>query len=371
MNIRNRLLTIEKKWSWGFFGFILAIFFGAIALYTSFFQNHKPNLQFVIENRTPVLDLNKDIKELDILYKGINIKKRKENLSIITIKIINNGESTILEGSYDKKSPLKININAAKIVETPQLITTSNNYLKTRVNILVDSSGSVILPNVILEKQQYYSISVLLLHNSETLPTLSTSGKIAGQINTFDLLENESPYTNLNFIQQMQYGSIWVHLARIMCYIFFLMIVSGSIVFPISYYSDIYIKSKKKRRVKKYKLKKNLGSSIETDFIFDTYLEYNYNFLERLQVLIIDEDNLLKKVRRKEYLDKKNRYKMLEEDSITLIQSETERGTVYYGDYLIKVLTNSKMIELKKDSITINQDFKNQLDDFISYLKLI
>ena len=46
MTLREKLLTIEKRFSWSLYGVILAVVFGAIAIFGTFFYNNDPKIKY-------------------------------------------------------------------------------------------------------------------------------------------------------------------------------------------------------------------------------------------------------------------------------------------------------------------------------------
>ncbi len=381
MSFREGLINIERKWAWSFFGFLLAVIFGGIAIYTSFFQDKRPNLQFIVETKTSVLDLKKDIKNLDILYKGINIKEQHKNLSVITLKVINNSNVTILKEFYDGLSPLKIIVEEADIVDKPQIIETSNKYLKEFLNLELDTSGCVFLPKLIIEGNEYYTISLLLLHKNESKPKIISSGKIAGQINEIEVLENYQSTNEPNFWRKLISGNIWVHLVRFIFYLISFIIIVLAIVIPIALISESISEHKKKKRVKKYKSKKGIENSPETDAVFDLYLDHSLNYLVNTQKLLGNEFGLKLLLRNIERRDKRKQNENIPE--IKTIQDEIElnnrvlaqegavRPRLNNKEIVARELLRLEMVKYESKEVIINEKFSKELNDFISYLKLI
>src|SRR5688500_2779111 len=125
MGIIKSLLKIEKKFAWSFIGFLLAILFGAFSIYTVYFMDTNPKLDFVIESNTNVLDLKENVRQLDILYQGENIKESDKNLSIFKIKIENPSKVNILNTFYDSRDSIGFILDKAVIVERPEIVEAS------------------------------------------------------------------------------------------------------------------------------------------------------------------------------------------------------------------------------------------------------
>lgn len=380
MSLREGLVNIERRWAWSFFGFLLAIIFGGIAVYTSFLQDKNPKLEFIVENKTSVLDLKEDIKNLDILYKGINIKKQDKKLSIITLSILNNSDVNILKGFYDDLSPVKIVVENADIVDKPQVISTSNQYLKENVMVHLDSTGCIYLPKLILEGQESFSISLLLLHKNGVEPKILANGKIAGQRNGIQVKTTYQQKSELDFWDKLLFGNIWVHLVRFLGYLFSFIILALAIVIPTALISESISESRKKKRVKNYKSKKEIENSPETDAVFDLYLDNSLNVLVRCQKLLANESRLRVTLRSIERRDKRERN--LSAHSIAKREQKYEevihtsdgfnRHITNPNEYAARELNRLEMVKLvESNKLEVNEKFIQELTDFISYLKLI
>jgi hypothetical protein len=70
MGINDNFLRIEKNFAWSFFGFLLAIIFGAFSIYTVYYKDTNPKLDFIIEANTKVLDIKENVRKLDIMYQN-------------------------------------------------------------------------------------------------------------------------------------------------------------------------------------------------------------------------------------------------------------------------------------------------------------
>lgn len=381
MSLREGLLNIEKRWAWSFFGFLLAIIFGGIAIYTSFLQDKNPKLEYLVEGKTPVLDLREDIKNLDILYKGINIKEQDKNLSIVTLRVINNSDVNILKGFYDDLSPLQIWVENADIVDKPQVISTSNDYLKENAKVDLDSLGYVHLPKLIMEGQESYTISLLILHKNGIEPKIKGQGKIAGQKDGISVISNYTQKSELSFWDKLSQGNVWVHLVRFILYFFILIIGALAIFIPIALISDAISEKKKKKRVKNYKTKKGIENSPETDAVFELYLDGSLESLTTIQKLIGNESRLKAMLRSIERRQKRERNieahgKSESEDYYRkeeFIHSSDGmiRHRINPYESAARQLKRVDMVKFESNELTVNDKFVKELTDFISYLKLI
>jgi hypothetical protein len=379
MGLTDNFLKIEKKFAWSFLGFLLAIIFGAFSIYTVYFMDNNPKLNFVIETNTKVLDLRENVRKLDIMYQGENIKESNKNLSIFKIKILNPSKVNILNTFYDAKDSLGFFLDKAEIVERPEIVEASNDYLKHNLLLSMDSTGQVKFSPVIIEGGEYFTIRLLALHKQNEVPVLKPFGKIAG-IKEFKIIESYKTTEKKSFWAELIQGRFWIHVVRFFGYLLVIIFAALLIVIPSSLISDTISEKKRKRNVKNYKTKKNLPNTAERNLIYDMYLEFGLDYLSSVQKLSFDERLL--KVRLRNYLRRKEKQKdkpMEFRDEVSVIRtghieyvSDAERPFVLHNrDSIISKLHKEKIIQLENNELVLNKQFVEDLNDFVSYLKLI
>ena len=175
-NVINRILdSIVSKTFIALIGLV-----GAIVTIYAFLQEKSVDIRYEIIANTNVLDFNADISKLAVIYDSTNLKETNENLRIITVKIVNNGNQHLLKEYYDEKEPLGLKTSAGKVIERPEIIQTSNDYLKRNLEIQESTSGNHIsFSQVILESGEFYIVKFLVLHKKTEEPQIMAFGKIA------------------------------------------------------------------------------------------------------------------------------------------------------------------------------------------------
>ena len=83
----------------------LGVVASIIGIYTGIFYERKPSISFEVLTKTAVLDVREDVSKLDILYDGKNLKKNNQALSVVNLKVVNNGQADLLHNYYDEKRP--------------------------------------------------------------------------------------------------------------------------------------------------------------------------------------------------------------------------------------------------------------------------
>lgn len=378
MGINDNFLRIEKKFAWSFFGFLLAIIFGAFSIYTVYFKDTNPKLDFIIEANTKVLDLKENVRKLDIIYQNENIKESGKNLSIIKIKIVNSSDVNILSTNYDLKDLLGFRLENAEIVEKPEIIGSSNDYIREYLTLNLDSTGNVKFDPIIIDGGESFTLKILALHKIHEIPILKPFGKIAG-IRKISVIESFKAAETKSFWSDLKEGTIWVHVVRFFAYLIIIIISMLTIIIPSSLISDSISERKRKRNVRNYRTKKNLPDTPDRNLVYDMYLEFGLDYLNTTQRLFNDERLL--KIRLRTFLRRKDRtdsdfermkeFKAVTSGHIEYVSNIDGRITLHDSDRIIRRLNNENIIKLENNELIVNRQFISDLNEFIAYLKLI
>jgi hypothetical protein len=179
MGLTSALNKFEHRYAWSLLGFVLAAIFGGITIYTEFLRDNRPDLRFEIISDTSVLDLREPLGDLQIIYWGIDIKKAKQALRVMVVRVRNIGLQDILRGHYDDRSPFGFSIRHGTLLRV-EMLSASNNYLRTTVDAKVRDPTSAVFNPVIIESQEWFILKSLVLHSDADTPVLEPFGKIAG-----------------------------------------------------------------------------------------------------------------------------------------------------------------------------------------------
>ena len=134
MGILEDIASIDKKFAWSFLGFLLAAVFGLLSIYTEFWKEEKPKLEFEIVSNTPVLSVRERIDDLEVLYKSQDIAKTGKSLSVVIVRAINNGSTSILKSAYDNDFPIGVKVESGSLIRA-DISTASSLYLTRGIEI--------------------------------------------------------------------------------------------------------------------------------------------------------------------------------------------------------------------------------------------
>ena len=207
----NSIKTHIDKVNWSFMGVIIALLFGIFAVYT--FYAEDPNVTFDIVNDANVLDVHKPLSELNIYFQGEDIQQKNLNLRIISVKIENTGNVDILQNFYDENVIFGLQIDGGHIIES-RLIFSNSDYLTSNLNLKI-VNNTIEFSKPILEKNKYFIVEILVLHDKDKGPTIAPLGKIAG-IESIDVTKS---YTERQtFFDDVFSGSSLIQSVRLVVY---------------------------------------------------------------------------------------------------------------------------------------------------------
>ena len=287
MGLRDFLNTIDKRWS--LWGVILAVLFGSLTV-SEFVRDRKPKLRFEVVSNTNVLDVREDLGKLEILYDGLDIKKSKQSLRVVVVRVVNPGETDILMGHYDERVPLGFTVSNGELLRV-ELLEASNQYLKSQLRVsLTDSLRGVFEP-VILESKEFFIFKALILHAQGTPPTLSPQGKIAG-IRTINLTEQLSNESEKSYLHLVFAGGVWVQAARLISYFFGLILLLFAVISPVVFVSGKFTRRKRKKHVKHFRRVTDIELQDKDEFLFSAYEDNGPHYIHAMVQLLSDKTKL-------------------------------------------------------------------------------
>ena len=354
---------MDRKFSWSFFSFMLAIVFGSITVYIEFFKENKPDLNFIITANTSVLDIREKLGSLDVLYHGESLSKNKNDLRLITFEVVNQGDTPILSNFYDKNDPVGFSVVDGKIADEPILIKASNKYLERKLQIIKESDNSVLFSNVILEPKEFFKIKLLVLHELSKNPTITPFGKIAG-VNKIDIFSDYSSSSKESFISKTFGGNIYTTLARLFAYGFVFIFILVDIIIMGEKLSDAKEKRRKNKLVEIFKEYKSDKISEKDSYFFDYYLINSPGIIKRMHNLLSNQEKLNEYAKEKPTVrdEKRLNYYSVDDDSLFaellsegFIDIDNENNTVTVDQARYTVLTNFYHF-LKRKGETKNLD---------------
>ena len=222
-----------------FLGFILAAFFGTIAVYTEFIRDKSPAVKYEILSNTKILDVKEDVTGLSIIYNNEDIRKGRKTLTVLIVKISNEGRSPILKTYYDSASPLGSSISSGEII-TAEVISATTDYLRQNAGISVRDHANIQFSQMIIEPNESFTTKLLILNPEQSALTIFPKGKIAG-VKKFLIADRQSEQAKETFIMKVVSGSVWIQVVRTLMYVAAFILLLIVVIAPSLYFSRRWV----------------------------------------------------------------------------------------------------------------------------------
>ena len=362
MDFRNSLNSLEKKWS--LLGVILAVIFGGLTVYSEFIRNREPALRFDVVSNTSVLDVREELGKLEIFYDGLDIKKSKQSLRVILVRVVNPGETDILMSHYDERVPLGFTVSNGELLRV-ELLEASNQYLISNLRVTFTDSLRGVFEPVILESKEFFIFKALVLHLQGAPPTLSPMGKIAG-IRTINLTEplsndSEKSYWNLVFA-----GGVWVQSARLISYFFGLVILLFAVISPVVFVSGKLTRRKRVKHVKHFRRVSEIELLDKDEFLFSVYEDFGYHYVYAMGQLLSSKTKL------QETFDKLSEQNDVSDQLYMGVGTPDAPPTIMLGQERgIHALLQNNVIQRKGDTWEQDEHVVQTILEFYRFLTII
>jgi len=171
----------EFNWSkWGTWATIVAFGIATILWwYQTYSYNKSPKLTYQIFSNEEILTIKEDIPDLKVLYQEKNIKENNQNISVVTFRVSNNGNESILTNLYDPNKKFGFKIINGKLLYKPTITQSSDiGYYSEVIKEMKDSI--VEMEKVIFDEDEFFDLKCLIIHDKDKKPNIAPIGKIAG-----------------------------------------------------------------------------------------------------------------------------------------------------------------------------------------------
>ncbi len=350
----NWTRKIDKKFS---IGLIIGLVFGILSVYVDFFRSSDPELTLNVLNNATVFDIKENIGELDVLYDSTSLTKQGKTISLITIKIANTGNESILREHFDSISPLRIFIDSSKIVQNPQIIETNESYLNKSVSFSRISDNEFTINPFIFDKGKFFIIKLLAIHQQGFTPTIKADGKIA-RIDNFEILSSFNNQKKESFWSTVIHGSFLIHVTRFFTYLFVIVVFVILIILPISLISESVSKRKRRNLVRIFRKTYKKPITDNHEILLDFYLENGIYPVERLKRIINDQTRF------------KSLFPLVNEDNDFYFAKHSHQNLMDTSvGLLIRDLKEKGIIKIEEKKFSIDHNFNLFLIELIRFMK--
>jgi hypothetical protein len=288
MGITAKLAQIDKKFSWSFLGFILAALFGGIAVYTEFIRDTSPAVRYEILSNTKILDVKEDVTGLSIIYNNEDIRKARKTLSVLIVRVSNEGRSPILKTYYDNASPLGLSISSGEII-TAEIISATTDYLRQNAGISIRDASNVVFSQMIIEPNESFTTKLLVLNPEQSALTIFPKGKIAS-VKKLLLVDRQSEQRKETFVMKVVSGSLWVQVVRILTYVAAFILLLIAVIAPSFYISEKKDQWKRNSIVKQFKSRTDSALNDLNVELYDFYNRYGLRAFKVMEKALGDDN---------------------------------------------------------------------------------
>jgi len=352
MSVFSKIKEMDKVFSWSFFGFLLAVFFGGVSIYLGFIKENKPSLQYVVTSNSNVLDIKERLGSLDVLYEGESLSKSNRDLRIITFQVINKGDAPVLPNYYDPVDPIGFFVSDGDLADSPSLVRASSQYLKEKTILTKTTNNSVTFSNVILEPGDSIEVRVLVLYSSGKSPSIKAFGKIAN-VSNISVVEGQDLSGDKSSWLGAFSGGYHYQVVRLFSYglAFFGLFVA--LVFLIVQISESVDKRVRVRKVKAFKDFDNTKIVEADEFFFDLYKDGGVGRVQWAFALISNSRRINRIYGRSSSADTGGYYTSKYRDELEVIERLKVLGVLFDQD----------------GTLVVAQDRILLVSEFISYLE--
>lgn len=277
------LNLLDKKYA---IGTLVGLMFGLLSVYTDFYRSNSPIIEFDIISNTTVVDLKENVGKLDVLYDGASILSKRQSLSLITIKISNKGNSSVFKNYYDSRFPLGFIVRHGIILEKPTIIQSSDSYIEESVGLISNGLSQISFSDFIFDKDEYFVIKILVLHPDGIRPEIVAKGKITG-VKHISVIESYLNKETTGFWERIFEGSVLIQVTRFFAYLICFVFFTLAIILPIAFISDTYVKKKRQRKMKEFKIHLSRDFTGSEVLISRFFIDNGIGVLKRFNMMIL------------------------------------------------------------------------------------
>ncbi len=231
----------------------------------AFYYRTSPLFEYEIISKIQILNKNVDIASIHIMIDSLDIQQDSMNVSIVEIKISNNGREHIRREDYDD-SQFGLEIINGELLETPEFSKYSSSHIQRCCQQHIFNAGKSFIPIPIipLDSQDYYYLKLVILHHSYMNISFIPIGKIIGQKEIF-VLENKN--TDEPLWKKVFDENIIVHILRLGVYLIIIIAIFWLVFYSKDKIEEFKCKKMKNSFIKELRKDKRIDDEVINDFL--------------------------------------------------------------------------------------------------------
>jgi len=186
-----RFAKLDQYGPWAFLGWVVAVFSMALTVYLFYAGQQKPAIEARVVSGL-VLNRTTPVEGLKISFNGTDLDSARKNISLVTVLVRNCGNTTIRQADFDPDHRFGMNITNGVLLDTPEYVEPSSRHFLENPPEL---DWSVVANRkaadrsleteyrfspFLMDAGEFFTVRLLVLHDTRELPQLNFIGKIAG-----------------------------------------------------------------------------------------------------------------------------------------------------------------------------------------------
>ena len=230
------------------------------------FHVKRPKLQYETVSQVELFNKTDDLTKITLLLDTIDVLKGGKNITYYVIKVQNIGDQHLRTTDYDE-GYFGITVNHGRIIQDVKLVDASTQHISERFTDLQPSYSEcfVDIPRISLDRNDWYTISIAVIHEDNVFPILVPKGKIIGQ-KKINIITASDDSEHLSFIEKLFDRGIWINLLRAVIFLIIWILIIWVIV------TSIINIAESRESIKDHKIKNEIANDCSIlGFIRDDY----------------------------------------------------------------------------------------------------
>ncbi|WP_144973853.1 hypothetical protein [Bremerella volcania] len=291
---------MDQRFAWSFLGFLIGAFFGILTVYTEFIRDDTPSITLTTLSDASVLNVNENISDLGITYRGQDIHSAGLSLRVVVLQLENDGNATILPSHFDSSYPFGFELIGGEIVRL-EVLDGSSEYLQN-ASIKQTTKTDVLITPCILESNEWIRVKTIILHPKEKMPNFSSTGKIAN-VKNIDIINSASTQDDEGLLTKSFGGNLLVQFLRGIGYFFGTFFSIFLLMLLIALPTEYLTRRRRKKIVREFRESNPATQNSSYDSIFNSFILDGIHQLNIIAWQLKDYLRLLREQSRKKESD--------------------------------------------------------------------
>jgi hypothetical protein len=327
-------------------------------------RGSRTHLSMDIAAESNVLDVRHPVPDLAILFQGKDIEEGKSNLRVLTIRIVNDGESNIHENDFDSRMPFGLRIDGGRVVRA-QVTGSNSSYLAENLHPQLQVPDRIVFNKIIFDKDRFVAVEAVVLHQKSDTPHITPLGKIAG-LDAIAVTNSFQNHDQQSFWSQVFNGAPAIQITRGIAYALLALvtvIAIGSSIAGVALIPGAWRKRKRRRVARSFPAIDDAEREKKRKTVEKIFVEEGLAGLKHAKLSLANEEKLKEALKvTTEFYGGGPGYPPDEVRQAMIIRAEHSH-TALPGS--LQALFAAGLITYKDDQLTIDPDIMPLIETYI------